>query len=37
MPCKNWSWWMKLLSKALEFDLGDAIPKLQLFRGKSYA
>ncbi|KAM9620021.1 LOW QUALITY PROTEIN: tetratricopeptide repeat protein 22 [Morphnus guianensis] len=34
-PCKNWSWWMKLLSKALEFDLGNTIPELQLSRGKS--
>ncbi|KAM6398229.1 LOW QUALITY PROTEIN: tetratricopeptide repeat protein 22 [Pluvialis apricaria] len=33
-PCKNCSWWMKLREKAMEFDLGDTIPELQLFRGK---
>lgn len=34
MSCKNCSCWMKLLVKAMEFDLGDTIPQLQLFRGK---
>ncbi|KAM6080379.1 LOW QUALITY PROTEIN: tetratricopeptide repeat protein 22 [Theristicus caerulescens] len=34
MLCKNCSWWMKLLDKAMEFDLGDTVPELQLFGGK---
>ncbi|KAM6199533.1 LOW QUALITY PROTEIN: tetratricopeptide repeat protein 22 [Sarcoramphus papa] len=33
-PCKNCSWWMTLPNKAMEFDLGDTIPELQLFRAK---
>ncbi|KAM6264762.1 LOW QUALITY PROTEIN: tetratricopeptide repeat protein 22 [Spheniscus humboldti] len=33
-PCENCSWWMKLPDKAMEFDLADTIPELQLFRGK---
>lgn len=32
--CKSCSWWTELLGQAVEFDLGDAIPKVQLLRDK---